>query len=116
MKKILLALVLFLAFASTGLAGELPELEANEAESAVAQSLQPSPGIESLEAEPTLIDNSVEQALPQSALSIATDEAASGGYSCPSYTIYCFRDNQCNNYCGAPGAGACVNGCCACAF
>ena len=37
-------------------------------------------------------------------------------YECPPYTTYCRTGTQCDGYCGAPGAGACVRGCCACTF
>jgi hypothetical protein len=39
---------------------------------------------------------------------------AAGCCWCPSYTIYCQRDIQCDTYCGTPGWGACEGGCCAC--
>jgi hypothetical protein len=56
--------------------------------------------------------------LPMSALQVALDEAtvAAAAYECPWYTTYCWKDVQCDSYCGAPGAGACESGCCACLF
>ncbi len=115
MKKILLALVLVLAFAPIALAEELPETEANGVETAVEKSLEATSGLESAEAEANMTADAMDQVLPQSALTIATKEAAND-YSCPPYTIYCFRDYQCNNFCGGPGTGVCEFGCCACAF
>lgn len=39
-----------------------------------------------------------------------------GGLSarCPDFTIRCSSDRSCDEYCGTPGWGDCVGGCCAC--
>lgn len=33
---------------------------------------------------------------------------------CPDFTIRCSSDRGCDEYCGTPGWGDCIGGCCAC--
>ena len=33
---------------------------------------------------------------------------------CPDFTIRCSSDRGCDDYCGTPGWGDCIGGCCAC--
>ena len=110
MKKLLFALVLLTAFAPAVLAEEAPVVETLDFEQVEAQAEVVEPAnVEPETATLQLAD------LPVTALELAIQEV-SANYECPPYTTYCRRDRNCDAYCGATGAGACVNGCCACYF
>lgn len=107
MKNVLLALALLVVLTPAALAedAETPAVETPAAETVAAQPET---------AEPVVTDEVLDRnGLPIAAIELLTEKA---GYECPSYTIYCWRDSQCDGYCGAPGAGACEFGCCACLF
>lgn len=112
MKKLLLSLALLTILAPVTLAQDAADVENLNVEVPAPEAMD-SP---SATAEETVTATALDSnGLPVPAIEVAT-ETVSASYECPSYTIYCRRDSQCDSYCGAPGAGACEFGCCACTF
>ena len=114
MKKLLLALALIVLVAPAAFAEEALEIEDSGVEPPAVET------VETVEAQPETQERVAEEDVLDSnglpATTIAELETPTSSYACPWYTIYCRRDAQCDNYCGAPGAGACESGCCACLF
>ncbi len=115
MKKMLLILALVLMLTPAAFAEDAPALEASTDAAATAAVNTDAPAQEEAKSVAPQTPDSAVDVLPVTAIEIATEEAAAG-YSCPPTTIYCRRDSQCDSFCGGAGAGACENGCCACAF
>lgn len=59
---------------------------------------------------PVPVEPSCSSLDPAAALGLAIDEAS----SCPFGAPRCFKDDNCDSYCGDPRFGVCLNHCCAC--